>query len=84
MLRRGPEDLICSARDCENAADFAISWSNPNIHFGRKKHWLACADHRGSLEKYLGYRDFPQETQPIDVFLAQQGPGTSKSTGVDH
>ena len=81
-LGRGPKDLVCSNRGCENAATFAITWSNPTLPFGRPKNWLTCDEHRVTLEKYLGYRDFPQNTRPLAEFLASQQPLESKSTGI--
>lgn len=83
-LGRGPEELICSSRGCESPAAFAITWSNPNLPFGRAKHWLACTDHREELERYLGFRNFPQETQLLSAFLSgrDEDAGQGKSTGV--
>jgi hypothetical protein len=43
---------------------------------------LTCDEHRVTLEKYLGYRDFPQSTRPLAEFLASQQPLESKSTGI--
>lgn len=65
-IAKGPKDLICSARECEEPAEWAIIWSNPNIHFGRTKTWLACNDHRSFLEDYLGQRSFPTEVIPLE------------------
>jgi len=65
-LAPGPEDLACSARGCRRKAEVAIIWSNPAIHTGRSKTWLACRDHRDSLQQYLAYRDFPTRVVPID------------------
>ncbi|WP_207203800.1 hypothetical protein [Actinomyces minihominis] len=84
-LRRGPKDLVCSNRGCERPATFAITWSNPTLPFGRAKHWLACDEHRITLEKYLAYRDFPQSTRTLAAFLSSEDGregGEAKSTGV--
>jgi hypothetical protein len=60
-LGHGIEHAVCSTRECENPAEFLIEWSNPKIHTGRTKKWLACADHRQFLIDYLRYRNFPYE-----------------------
>ena len=60
-LGKGPEADVCSARECSEPAAYAIIWSNPKIHTGRKKTWLSCEGHREFLEQYLGYRSFPLE-----------------------
>ena len=60
-LGHGIEHAVCSTRECENPADCLIEWSNPKIHTGRTKKWLACADHRQFLSDYLRYRNFPYE-----------------------
>lgn len=59
VLNRGPEDLICSARDCCAPAEKAVLWKNPKIHHGRHKTWLACSAHVDFLRQYLAYRNFP-------------------------
>lgn len=58
-LARGPRDGVCSARGCEEAATCAVVWSNPKIHHGREKTWLACEEHRSFLLDYVAYRGFP-------------------------
>lgn len=77
-LARGPKDLICSARDCENDALWAVVWSNPNLHFGRTKTWLACGEHRDHLKNFLAYRKFPVEVIAIKEFLEQQQSAKEK------
>lgn len=83
-LGRGPEELVCSSRGCENMAEFAITWTNPALPFGRQKNWLTCADHEVELERYLEYRKFPLQTKALADFLEERGEGgfNSKSTGV--
>ncbi len=83
-LGRGPEELICSSRGCENMAEFAITWRNPTLPFGRDKHWLTCAEHKVELERYLEYRKFPLHTRTLADFLKERGEGdfNSKATGV--
>ena len=54
----GPEE-ICSAKDCRNPAAYDLQWNNPKIHTPeRRKHWLACTDHRDSLSAFLSARGF--------------------------
>jgi len=58
-----PEGLACSARGCRNAASYDLRWNNPKIHTpDRRKHWLACAEHRDSLSQFLSARGFLRET----------------------
>lgn len=68
-ITRGPESLTCSARQCDQDAQWAVLWANPNLHYGRHKTWLACDTHRGSLLEYLQERDFPAEIWPLQEFL---------------
>lgn len=82
-LGRGAEELICSYRGCISPAQYALSWSNPALHFGREKHWLACGEHREELERYFKYRDFPVRRQTLAEFLAEnEDPRQGKRTGV--
>ena len=51
--------LVCSARDCRRTATHDLQWNNPRIHTGdRRKHWLACPEHRDSLGAFLSARGF--------------------------
>ena len=59
VLSKGPRDLICSARECTAPATVGVVWSNPAIHTGREKTWLACDEHREFLVEYVRYRGFP-------------------------
>lgn len=55
----------CSARGCRQAATWQLQWNNPKLHTPeRRKIWLACADHRESLETFLGARGFLKDTVP--------------------
>ncbi|HQY33581.1 hypothetical protein [Actinotalea sp.] len=55
--------LRCSARGCRATAVWALRWNNPTLHAPeRRKVWLACADHRTSLEQYLAVRGFHRDT----------------------
>lgn len=60
------EDLTCSARGCHRPATFDLRWNNPKIHTTeRRKHWLACDEHRDSLTRFLGARGFLREVEPL-------------------
>ncbi|QOR72242.1 hypothetical protein IM660_08445 [Ruania alkalisoli] len=59
-------ELICSAKGCRSAADWALRWNNPRLHTpDRRKTWLACDSHRQHLEHFLGARSFLRETIPV-------------------
>ena len=61
-----PEELVCSARSCRQPASYDLQWNNPKIHTAdRRKHWLACDDHRESLGKFLSARGFLKEVLPL-------------------
>lgn len=65
-LPAGPEGLLCSARGCREAATSDLQWNNPRIHApDRRKHWLACDEHRASLQAFLSTRGFLRETLPL-------------------
>jgi hypothetical protein len=65
-LPRGPEGLVCSAKGCRRPATTDLRWNNPKIHTAdRRKHWLACDDHREQLSAFLGARGFLREVQPL-------------------
>jgi hypothetical protein len=52
-------DLVCSARGCRLTAAYDLRWNNPRIHPpDRRKHWLACDQHRESLSAFLSARGF--------------------------
>ncbi len=58
--------LRCSAKGCRQEAGQALLWNNPKLHTGeRRKVWLACADHVGTLGDFLSVRGFLRDT--IDV-----------------
>ena len=58
-LPTDPDGLRCSSRGCRNAAAYDLQWNNPKIHTpDRRKHWLACAEHRDSLSRFLSARGF--------------------------
>ena len=57
----------CSARSCRAAATWQLLWNNPRIHTpDRRKVWLACEEHKGSLSDFLGARGFLKDTVPHD------------------
>jgi hypothetical protein len=67
----GPEEqapeapATCSAKGCTEPAVWELRWNNPRLHTpDRRKVWLACDDHRGSLADFLGSRGFLKETVP--------------------
>lgn len=58
----------CSAKGCRRSARWQLRWSNPRIHAGdRRKTWLACDEHRGSLSEFLSARGFLREVVPMDA-----------------
>lgn len=62
-----PDEVICSAKGCQQTATYDLGWNNPKIHTpDRRKHWLACDDHRESLSKFLSAREFLREVTEID------------------
>lgn len=57
-----PDELVCSAKGCRQPASYDLRWNNPKIHPDeRRKHWLACPDHRESLSSFLSSRGFLRE-----------------------
>jgi hypothetical protein len=54
-----PETPLCSAKGCKRQAAYDLQWNNPKIHTpDRRKHWLACGEHRDSLSSFLSARGF--------------------------
>jgi hypothetical protein len=65
-LPGGEEGRVCSARGCRRPASTDLRWNNPKIHTAdRRKHWLACDEHRSSLSAFLSARGFLRETEPL-------------------
>ncbi len=59
------EPDYCSAKGCRVGATWELLWNNPRIHAAeRRKVWLACDEHRESLETFLGARGFLKDTVP--------------------
>ena len=62
----GAADHVCSAKGCGAPARHAVVWNNPKLHKPeRRKVWLACDEHEGSLGDFLKLRGFLRDT--IDV-----------------
>jgi len=60
-------ELICSARGCRADARWGLRWNNPRLHSPeRRKVWMACEEHRGSLGDFLGSRGFLRETVDVE------------------
>ncbi|MFD6568382.1 hypothetical protein [Micromonospora profundi] len=60
------EALVCSARGCRATAVWALEWNNPRLHDAeRRKTWLACDAHRGSLGDFLDARGFLRTVTPV-------------------
>lgn len=58
---------VCSAKGCAEPAVWALLWNNPKLHTPeRRKTWLACEEHRGSLGDFLGARQFLKDVVPVD------------------
>lgn len=58
--------LLCSAKGCRETAIWGLKWNNPKLHTPeRRKTWLACAQHRDSLQAFLNVRGFLRETVPV-------------------
>ncbi len=65
-LPAGPAGLVCSAKGCRQAATSDLRWNNAKIHDdSRRKHWLACDEHRDSLGQHLSARGFLREVFPL-------------------
>ncbi|QZY27613.1 hypothetical protein [Nocardioides coralli] len=71
------EQPTCSARGCATPAVWALRWNNPRLHTPeRRKTWLACDEHRGSLSDFLGARNFLRDVVPVtDVTAGDDGSG---------
>jgi hypothetical protein len=66
--------LVCSAKGCRAPATWAHLWNNPTLHTAeRRKVWLACEDHRGTLGDFLAIRGFLLETVAAAEIPASAG-----------
>ena len=72
-------ELVCSGRGCRQVAAWGVLWNNPRLHTpDRRKVWLACEEHRGSLSEYLQVRGFLRDVVPVEQLVhADQGGRTS-------
>lgn len=67
-------DLVCSAKGCRAPATWAHLWNNPKLHTPeRRKVWLACEAHRGTLRDFLAVRGFLVETVAAAEIPASAG-----------
>jgi hypothetical protein len=59
-------ERVCSAKGCRRPATVALRWNNPKLHPPeRRKTWLACPDHEGSLGEFLRARGFFRESDTL-------------------
>jgi hypothetical protein len=59
-------DAVCSAKGCRAPARWALRWNNPKLHVDeRRKTWMACDEHRGTLGDFLAARGFLREVEPV-------------------
>lgn len=59
--------LLCSAKGCRAEAVWSLQWNNPRLHPpGRRKSWLACAEHRTTLGEFLSARQLLREVEPLE------------------
>ena len=64
----------CSAKGCQAAAAWGLLWNNPKLHTPeRRKVWLACDEHRGSLSDFLSARQFLRDVVPVAEIPADAG-----------
>ncbi|MEO6999550.1 MAG: hypothetical protein ABI112_15830 [Terracoccus sp.] len=69
-----PALQICSAKGCRRPAVHAVVWRNPKLHTPqRRKVWLACADHRGSLSDFVAKRGFLIEVVSVGQLTEADG-----------
>ncbi|GAB3696904.1 hypothetical protein GCM10027589_59390 [Actinocorallia lasiicapitis] len=67
-------DFQCSAKGCGGAAVWGLRWNNPKIHTPeRRKVWLACDEHKGSLTSFLDVRSFFKDAVPVAELTEQDG-----------
>lgn len=68
------DDVVCSAKGCRRSATWGLRWNNPRLHTAeRRKVWLACDEHRGHLEHFLGARGFHRDTVPVGDLAPTDG-----------
>ena len=65
--------LTCSAKGCSSPAVWSLLWNNPKLHTpDRRKSWLACDEHRGTLSDFLGARGFLRDVERLDASTASE------------
>ena len=58
----------CSSKGCRASATWQVRWNNPRLHTPeRRKIWLACDEHRGSLADFLQARGFLKDVVAFDA-----------------
>ena len=68
------DEHLCSAKGCRATARHAVVWRNPRLHTAeRRKVWLACDEHRGSLAEFLDVRGFLIEVIGVDDLTDRDG-----------
>lgn len=71
-------ELVCSARGCRQPAAWGLLWNNPRLHTpDRRKVWLACGEHRGSLSEYLQVRAFLRDVVPVGDLVQSDQDGST-------
>src|SRR5689334_21597805 len=74
--------LRCSAKGCAEPASWALRWNNPKLHTpDRRKIWLACENHRGSLSAFLSARGFLRDVVPASSVAPDDVAGPDASAG---
>ena len=74
----------CSAKGCHASAVWSLEWNNPRLHTPeRRKSWLACDEHRGSLADFLGARGFLRDVVPAPEASPDLPPSGSTGTTGD-
>jgi uncharacterized Fe-S cluster-containing radical SAM superfamily protein len=71
-----PQDraVICSAKGCKAEAAYGLLWNNPKLHTPeRRKAWMACQEHAGSLAGYLSKRGFLKDSVPVSEMTDEMG-----------
>ena len=75
-------EQVCSARGCRAPGVWALRWNNPRLHTReRRKVWLACPEHRGSLGEFLTVRGFLRETWPVERLSEDPAPAPGPNDG---
>ena len=66
--------VICSAKGCRTDATLALLWNNPTLHTPqRRKVWLACDEHAGSLSDFLSRKGFLKGRVPVSEITDEMG-----------